>query len=92
MRFEVTPGQLVSGASSIDAGGPGDGTLPPASMAGAAASTPVDGAWAAFFSAALGAAVALDGVSADLANGMRTAASNYSQTEMRNTQDLGGGR
>lgn len=92
MRFAVTPEQLVSGASSIDAGGPGDATLPPASMASAAASTPVDGAWSSLFTQALGAAIALDSISADLANGMRKAASNYSQTEARNTGNLSGGR
>lgn len=92
MRFAVTPEQLVSGASAIDAGGPGDATLPPASMAGAAASTPVDGAWSSFFAKAVGAAIALDGVSADLANGMRTAAANYTQTEATNTENFSGGR
>lgn len=92
MRFAVTPEQLVSGASYIDAGGPGDATLPPASMSSAAASTPVDGAWSSFFAAAVGAAITLDTVSADLANGMRTAASNYTQTEARNTGNLSGGR
>lgn len=60
-------------------------------MAGAAASTPVDGAWSAFFSRAVGASIALDGVSADLANGMRTAAANYTQTEVRNTENFSGG-
>ena len=90
MRFAVTPEQLVSGASGINAGGSGDATLPPASMAGAAASTPVDGAWSRFFAEALGAAIALDGVSADLADGMRTAASNYTQTELRTAENYGG--
>lgn len=92
MRFAVTPEQLVSGASTVDAGGPDDATLPPGSIAGAAASTPVEGAWSSFFSVALGAAVALDGVSADLANGMRSAAANYTQTETRNADNLSGGR
>jgi hypothetical protein len=92
MRFAVTSGRLVSSASSVDAGGPGDAALPPASIAGAAASTPVEGAWSRFFSVALGAAVALDGVSADLANGLRTAAGNYTQTETRNAVNLSGGR
>lgn len=92
MRFAVSPDQLVGGASSIDPGGPADGTLPAASLAGAGAGTPVAAAWSDFFGRAAGAAVALDGVSADLANGLRVAAANYGTTEARNTQNLEGHR
>jgi len=92
MRFAVTPEQLVSGASYIDAGGPGDETLPGASLAGAAAATPVESAWTSFFSQATAAAIALDTVSADLANGLRISASNYSTTETRNAESMGGSR
>ncbi|MCL2418442.1 MAG: type VII secretion target [Conexibacteraceae bacterium] len=92
MRFSVTPDQLVGGAASIDPGGPGDETLPAASLGAAGAGTPVAGAWSEFFGRAAGAAVALDAVSAELANGLRVAAANYGTTEAHNAENLGGRR
>lgn len=90
-RFAVTPEQLLSAVSSIDSGGASDATLPPASLACAAASTPVEPAWTAFFEDAIGASAALEQVSAELAAGLRSAATNYEQTEAHATDSFPGG-
>jgi hypothetical protein len=69
----------MSASASIDAGG--DATLPSASLAGAAASTPVAASWTTFLEDAIGASAALDEASAGLAAALRAAAGNYERTE-----------
>lgn len=91
-RFSVTPEQLLNASSSIDAGGGSDATLPSAALAGAAAATPVAGAWTTFLEDAIGAAAALDEVSAALAGALRAAATNYQQTEGQATNSFGRAR
>jgi len=90
--FAVSPEQLLSAASSIDAGGGSDATLPSASLAGAAASTPVAGAWAAFLEDAIGASAALDEAYVELAAALRTAGGNYRHTETHTTDGFDAGR
>lgn len=65
--------------------------MPPGSLADAAGSTPVAGAWTALLEDAIGASVALDEVSVALAVSLRTAATNYEQTEAHATDSLEGG-
>jgi hypothetical protein len=90
-RFAVSPDQLLSAASSIDAGDGSDATLPPASLAGAAAATPVEGAWTSFLEDAIGASAALDLASAELAGNLRAAATNYGHTEVQAQGSFGEG-
>jgi hypothetical protein len=84
----VSPEQLLRASSSIDAGSGGDGTLPSASLAGAAGSTPVAGAWSAFLADAIAASAALDEVSNDLAGALRVAAGNYEQSDVISAHGL----
>lgn len=91
-RFDVIPEELLSASASIDAGGAGDGTLPPGSLAGAAASTPIAPAWTTFLEKAIAASIALDQVSIELASGLRTAGTNYQRTETGTAGSFGGGR
>lgn len=86
MRFFVSTDSLTAGASLIEGDAAGDGTLPPGSLAAAGASTPIAGAWTAFFSEALSTAVALDQASIDTAGALRLAAGNYNETETANRE------
>jgi len=88
-RFAVSPDQLLSAASSVDAGDGSDATLPPASLAGAAAATPVAGAWTSFLEDAIGASAALELASVELAANLRAAATNYGHAEVQATDSYG---
>jgi len=89
--FSVSPEQLLSAASTIESGEGSDATLPSASLAGAAASTPISGAWTAFLEDAIGASAALDEAGIGLGAALRAAATNYEQTETQTTDDYGPG-
>ncbi|HTX32137.1 MAG TPA: hypothetical protein VMD09_12180 [Solirubrobacteraceae bacterium] len=91
-EFDVIPEELVNASASIDAGGASDGTLPAGALAGAAAATPIEGAWAAFLEKAIGASIALDQVSSELAAGLRVAGGNYQRTETGAADSFGGRR
>jgi hypothetical protein len=90
--FAVSPEQLLSAASSIDTAGQSEATLPSASLAGAAASTPVDGSWMTFLEDAIGASAALDELAVGLAGALRQAATNYEQTEVHATDGFEDGQ
>ena len=91
-RFSVIPEQLESASATLGDTGSGDATLPPASLADAASSTPIASAWTTFFEQAVGASAALDEVSLELAAGLRSAATNYQGTETRATESFGRAR
>jgi hypothetical protein len=90
--FSVSPEQLLSAASTIESGDQSDATLPPASLEGAAASTPVAGAWTAFLEEAIGASAALDEAGIGLGAALRAAATNYERTETQATDGYEGRR
>jgi hypothetical protein len=90
--FAVSPEQLLSASSTIDAGGGQDATLPSASLAGAAASTPIAAAWTAFLEDAIGASAALDEVYVELSAALRAAGRNYQRSETQATDGFEGGR
>jgi hypothetical protein len=89
MRISVSTDPLSPAASLISVDSSGDGTVPAASMSGAAASTPVDGAWSSFLTDALATTVALDEASIDLAGALDLASGNYTSAEAANQGGYG---
>ena len=87
-QFTVTSEQLVSASSRISVDGGGDGTLPAASIGGAADETPLAGAWSSFVTDAITATTGLDTASIDLAGALRVAAGNYDHADSSSAQSL----
>lgn len=78
--FSVTPEELVAGSSVVRSAS-GGASAGFSAVAGAAAMTPVEGAWSAFVDRAGAASTALDEVSVDLARALAAAAGAYSRSD-----------
>jgi hypothetical protein len=87
--FSVAPDELVAGSSVIGRGGAGQASAGLGSMAGAAGSTPVAGAWDSFVDRAGAASIALDEAVAELANALATAGRAYARSDSTAATGLG---